>query len=181
MSCTVQYINEFLAKGPCAACSLSQSHSKQRAPLRPNPRIPLSFKCIIVYEGGVSTVLPLLVLLLHGREVSVWKDIVGEDQELRVPVELEVARGGGGKLADQGGIFWGAEDRGTSALCFELDRPAVESLHLFLSLAFVDGVSNRARVEPERIAAIGERNFERLDRRLNGCNEYRSVVPALTR
>lgn len=78
---TLQYIVELVPKMPMLLSVLIKLNGEKRWPLRPRPRIPMSLVRVVVHQGGITAVLPLLVVLGNVGQIPILVDVVRKNEK----------------------------------------------------------------------------------------------------
>ena len=89
---TVQHVEECVSKVPLPFAILDKLDGEERWPLRPSPGVPVSHVGMVVYEGGMTTFLPLFVVLGNFGEVSIFVDVVRKDEYASLGCALGIHR-----------------------------------------------------------------------------------------
>jgi hypothetical protein len=79
VSSAMQHVVELVSKLPLPSI-LEKLDGKERRSLRPCPRVPVSFVCVVVHKSVVTAVLPLLVVLGDFGQIPILIDIVRKDE-----------------------------------------------------------------------------------------------------
>ena len=80
VSGAMQHVVELVPKVPVLPSILEELDRKERGSLRASPRVPVSLIRVIVYESGVTAVLPLLVIFGDFRQITILIDAVRKDE-----------------------------------------------------------------------------------------------------
>lgn len=78
---TLQYIVEFVPKMPTLLSVLIKLDGEKRRPLRPHPRIPMSFVRVVVHQGSIAAVLPLLIVIGNVGQIPILVDVVRKNEK----------------------------------------------------------------------------------------------------
>jgi hypothetical protein len=81
MSGAIQHIVELVPKMPTPLSVLIELDGEKRRPLRPRPCVPMSLVRVVVHKGGITAVLPLLVVLGNAGQFSVLVHVVRKDEK----------------------------------------------------------------------------------------------------
>lgn len=148
VSGTVQHVVELVSKVPITPSILGKLDGKERRPLWPRPRVPVSLVRVVVYESGVAAFLPLDVILGNFGQVAVFVDVSRENEYASLG---RIAKGGwrrSWEFANQHGrIRSSAQGR-----IGEMDQDGIDARGLAFLVS--NNMTDGAVIEPERLSTV---------------------------
>ena len=170
MSGTIQHVVELIPKVPMLVSVFRKLDGEKRGSFRHRPCVPVSFERIVVHKGGVTAVLPLLVVLRNFRQIPVLVDTVRKNEHAGLG---RVAKAGWRCSWEFAQQHAGRVRVQVESLVGEMDRDGVEARRL-VSL-FGGDITDSAVVEPERLSAV-RYGKGKLDARQERRDEERLVI-----
>ena len=103
VSSTMEHVGELLSKMPLVLSVLGQLDGKERWLLRPRPSIPVSLIRFVVYEGSITSFIPLSIVLGNFRQFSVFMNIVRKYEQAGLGRIAEAGRRLSREFTEQNG------------------------------------------------------------------------------
>jgi hypothetical protein len=165
VSGAIQHVVEFVPKVPMLPSILEELDRKERRSLRASPRVPVSLIRVIVYESGITAVLPFLVVFGNFSQITILVDVVRKDEHTSFCRVAKARWRRSWEFAKEHGWIRSHIE----AFVGENDRDGVDACRLAILIG--NNMTDSAVVEPECLSTVGCGNLDRLDGRFEGRDE----------
>ena len=165
-----QHVAKLVPKVPVLPSILEELDSKERRSLRASPRVPVSLIRVIVYESGITAVLPFLVVFGDFSQITILVDVVRKDKHTSFCCVAKARWRRSWKLAKEHGWIRSHVE----TLVGENDRDGVDACRLAILIG--NNMTDSAVVEPECLSTVGYGDLNGLDGRFEGRDEDRFVI-----